>query len=310
MELTGCLPMFCGHLVKKYGDPLSVSEELKAEEFRSYFLKDLPVNVRSLRLVACVCGFNTEAIESGKMPKNMRGYHESIGNHKNIYYREEDSQSGIQNTILHEIREMMEPLFAEVFPAYKPLKTRSPHMAANRFASAVLLPGNDFMESIYQTGFDVAALSKIYSKSYSQIVLRMGEVLQEKLFFYGALYEPEPDNSEQWVVNYWSQSNDLKNKTAILNRANGFLPKKGRAVKSGSFIDLAIKNSHSYLSRYVIFKADKEILSLIMISQPQIIAQHVTKVAVVMLLSQDQNLLLPQIESLKPEVLDPICHNG
>ncbi|AOV98871.1 hypothetical protein [Dehalococcoides mccartyi] len=310
MELTDCLRLFCGHIVKKHGDPLSISEELKAEEFRNYFLTDLPVNVRSLRLVACVCGFNTEAIESGKMPKTMRGYHELIGNRKNIYYREEDSQSGIQNTILHEIREMMEPMFVEVFPAYKPLTSRATHMAANRFASAVLLPKNDFMESIYQTGLDVAALSKIYSKSYSQIILRMGEVLQGKVFFYGALYEPEPDNSDRWVVNYWSQSNGNGNTAAILNRANGFLPKKGREVQSGSFIDLAIKTSHAHLARYVRIKGNEEPFSLIMISQPQVIAQHVTKLAVVILLAQDQNLFLPQIKSLKPVVLDPICHNG
>jgi len=310
LELTDCLRLFCGHIVKKHGDPRSISEELKAEEFRSYFLNDLPVNVRSLRLVACVCGFNTEAIESGKMPKTMRGYHELIGNRKNIYYREEDSQSGIQNTILHEIREMMEPMFVEVFPAYKSLNTRAPHMAANRFASAVLLPKNDFMESIYQTGFDVAALSKIYLKSYSQIVLRMGEVLQGKLFFYGALYEPEPDNSDQWIVNYWTQSNGTENTAVTLNQANGFLPKKGRAAKSGSFIDLAIKTSQAHLARYVMLKGNKETVSLIMISQPQVIAKHVTKVAVSILLSQDQNLLLPQIESLKPVVLDTICHSG
>jgi hypothetical protein len=60
----------------------------------------------------------------------------------------------------------------------------------------------------------------------------------------------------------------------------------------------------------VMLKGNKETFSLIMISQPQVIAQHVTKVVVVILLSQDQNLLLPQIDALKPVVSDTICYQG
>ena len=306
MELNGFLPLFCGHLVKKYGDPRSVSEDLKAEEFRSYFLNDHPVNVRSLRLVACVCGFNTEAIESGKMPKTMRGYHELIGNRKNIYYREEDSQSGIQNTILHEIREMMEPMFVEVFPAYKPLNTRAPHMAANRFASAVLLPKNDFMESIYQTGFDVAALSKIYSKSYSQIVLRMGEVLQEKLFFYGALYEKEDQESLQWKITYWIQSLNRNEPGGKALGITSIFPRKGRSAAPGSLIESSVQTAKSHLGEYIVERKGLEAVKLVSLANPLFVAESVYKVALVTLLIDDVAYLKPQIERNNPIVLKTI----
>ena len=72
---------------------------------------------------------------------------------------------------------MMETLFAEVYPDYAPLRTSVRHIAANRFAAAALLPRSDFEKKAYYTGFNVVELSRLYSKSCSQVLLRMGEVL-------------------------------------------------------------------------------------------------------------------------------------
>jgi hypothetical protein len=302
-----CLHLYCEHLVKKYGDPSHVAEDLKADEFREFFIKDLPVNVRSLRLVACVCGFNTEAIESDKMPAKLRGYHEMIDNKKTVYYREEDSQSGIQNTILHETREMIEPFFIKTYPGYRTLKTRALHIAANHFAAAVLLPQERFIEDIYNTGFDVLALAKKYSKSCAQILLRMGEVLQGKIFFYGALYEPEAENADKWAVTYLSQSTESNNGLAYWYMMNGYLPKKGRGVKPGSFIEQTIKTGKSYLVGYQI-KQGKKNNSFIMLSQPQIISKCANKVVVVIIPEENRNLLDPQINHLNPIKLNPMLH--
>jgi len=135
------------------------------------------------------------AVSASKMPRNMRGYHEIITDgkvvdgRKIIYYREDDTASGIENTILHETREIMEHIFPEVCPGYCPLRTLATHLAANRFATAVLLPRKSFESKMYETGLDVVALADFYQKSCSQVLLRMGEVLQGRLFFYGALYE-------------------------------------------------------------------------------------------------------------------------
>jgi hypothetical protein len=122
--------MFCQYVIRKYGNPNNATEEQKAEEFRKVYFKDIPMNLHTLQVVASVCGIRTNSVESKKMPAKLRGYHEVIGDHKNIYYREEDSLSGIQNTILHEIREMMETLFCEDNPTYIPLKTSARHLAA------------------------------------------------------------------------------------------------------------------------------------------------------------------------------------
>ena len=174
MKNTSDLRMFCEYVMKKYGNPKDVTEEQKAEEFRKIYLKNFPLNLSTLQMVASVCGIRTNGVENQKMPPALRGYHEVIGNHKNIYYREEDSLSGIQNTILHEIREMMETLFTEINSTYIPLKTKARHLAANQFATAVLLPRSSFSAKLLATGLDIIELSNQYSKSCSQVLLRMG----------------------------------------------------------------------------------------------------------------------------------------
>ena len=150
MENLSDLSLFCLLLVKECGSPDTLSEEDKAEEFRKVYLRNLPLNVTTIMAAARACGINLVAMSASKMPRNMRGYHEmiidgmTIDSTKTIYYREDDTASGLENTILHEMREMMERIFPEVCPGYNPLRTLATHLAANRFATAVLLPRNSF----------------------------------------------------------------------------------------------------------------------------------------------------------------------
>jgi hypothetical protein len=39
------------------------------------------------------------------------------------------------------------------------------------------------------------------------VLLRLGEALQDRLFFWGALYEPVPDHPRHWAVSYSTRSN-------------------------------------------------------------------------------------------------------
>ncbi len=196
MKSFSNLHVFCKYIVRKYGRPDAASEAEKAEEFRNVYLKGLPLSLGALKAAAACCGIRLDALE--KMPNNMRGYHEIYGEQRNIYFRKSDTISGIQNTILHEIREMMKTTFVEICPTYEALRTIARHTAANKFATSVRLPRESFLGKVYETGLDIIELARLYSKSCSQVLLRMGEVLQGKLFFYGALYEPCPENDEEW----------------------------------------------------------------------------------------------------------------
>jgi len=294
------LRVFCEHVVRKYGQPTDVSEEQLAEDFRTVYLKGLPLNLRTLRAVAASCGIKLSELE--KMPENMRGYHEVYGDKKNIYFRKGDAQSGIENTILHETREMMETLFAEVQPDYSPLRTNARHIAANRFAAAVLLPRSDFEKKIYNSGFDVVELSRLYSKSCSQVLLRMGEVLQGKLFMYAALYEPDNDN--EWHVTYWTGCSNDTDPDANVYGVDSLFPRRGRPVVPGSLADLAIREKNPHLAQHVTLLEDTYEDGLVAIAKPLIISGTPTKVALVVLLEQNRDLLIPQIKRSKPVIVE------
>jgi hypothetical protein len=163
MNSLSDLRYFCYCLVQKYGSPDNISEEQKAREFTHYYLRDLPPSIKALRAVASACGCNLDT--SDKMPEKVRGYNHIVNGKRNIVIKDGDTVSGIQNTILHEIREIMEGIFPSICRDYQPLKTSAKHYAANKFATAVLLPERSFTKKVYETGFDVIELANIIRKA-------------------------------------------------------------------------------------------------------------------------------------------------
>lgn len=297
------LHLFCDYLVGKYGGLQGVSEERIAEDFRAVYLKQLPLNLKTLRAVCASCGIELTGLD--KMPGNIRGFHEVYSDKIHLYFKNGDTSSGVQNTILHEIREIIETLVAETNPDYVPLRTVARHIAANKFASAVLLPEDNFRGKMYQTGLDIIVLAKIFSKSHSQVLLRMGEVLQGKLFCYTALYEPDPGDVTRWGVSYWTVSYNEENPEANFHGVNGFFPRKGRPVLPGSLADMAIRNRKAHLVQKITVLDDMADEGLTAIARPLIDpATGTIKVAQVILLAQDAHLLAPQIDRAKPVVVE------
>jgi hypothetical protein len=301
LKTASDLIMFCQYIIKKYGNPNDATEEQKAEDFRKVYFKDIPLNLHSLQVVASVCGISTNGLESKKMPPKLRGYHEVIGDHKNIYYREEDSLSGIQNTILHEIREMMETLFTEINPTYIPLKTKARHMAANEFATAVLLPRSSFRAKLFDTGLDIIELSNQYSKSCSQVLLRMGEVLQGELFMYAALYEPNAEN--EWRVTYWTACHNETDPDSNVFGVDGLFPRKGRIAAPDSLVSQSVTERKPYVAQHITL-LDSLDEGLVAFARPLLISEIPVKIALVVLLEQNRGILQPQIDRLQPTIID------
>jgi hypothetical protein len=298
MQNLSDLHSFCHHLAGKFGSPDKASEEQKADEFRWYYLRDLPPSVKALRIVAHICGLKVHSSE--ELPDSMRGYNHIEDGADKIVLNDGDTVSGTQNTILHEIREIMERTFPAVCPGYRPLKTTAAHYAANRFAAAVLLPAGKFTELVYETGLDVITLADYYSKSCSQVLLRIGEVLQGKLFLYTAMYEPDTDGI--WRVTYWTASANRGDPAGTIPGLDGFFPRKGRAAVPGSLVDLAIGEGKPHLVERVTFLNDRED-GLVAIARPLIIQNSPSKVILTALLSRDRALLSPQIKNTRPVTL-------
>ena len=263
-------------------------------------MRDLPPTVKALRIVAACCGLKVD--KSDEMPENVRGYNHVVNGTDNIVVRDGDTVSGIQNTILHEIREIMERSFPGVCHSYSPLKTNARHYAANKFAAAVLLPKGSFTRRIYETGFDVIELSNSYSKSCSQVLLRIGEVLQGELFFYAGMYEPDPDNN--WRVTYWTGCNNHHDPEANVCGLDGFFPRKYRAVAPGSLVEMTIREGRPHLVEQITLLDEMEDEGLVAIANPLMIQGKPAKVILTVLLSNNRNLLSPQIEKLNPVIVE------
>ncbi|WP_244881604.1 hypothetical protein [Dehalogenimonas alkenigignens] len=201
---------------------------------------------------------------------------------------------------------MMETLFSTIEPGYEPLRTSARHLAANRFATAVLLPEEKFKADVFSSGFDVYGLSQTYSKSASQVLLRMGEVLQSRLFFYGALFEPDDPEGQEWAVTYWTGSSNEDAEANVFG-LDGLFPKRGRRALPGSLIDLTIKSGKAHLVRRITLGGPEDFDDgeLVALAVPIVgEATGIEKVALVVLLSRDVRLLEPQIERINPEIIE------
>ncbi|MDD4984248.1 MAG: hypothetical protein PHQ43_00465 [Dehalococcoidales bacterium] len=297
------LHYFCQYIVKKYGSPSNASEEDKAQEFRKIYLRDLPLDIRTLRAIASACGVHINGVDSKNLPQNIRGYHDVFDDKRNIYYKKGDTRSGIENTVLHEFREMIEPVFAELDTDYSPLRTNAVHLAANKFATAVLLPKEEFRDKVYELGFDVIALSKLYSKSCSQVLLRMGEVIQGSIFLYSALYEQGPEVNN-WILNYWTGSANNDDPDANIYGADGLFPRKGRTVSSGSLVDRVIKTKKPHMASRITIMDSRDDDGLVAVARPLAISGDIAKIALVVMLAHNTGLLQPQIDNIKPIVVE------
>jgi hypothetical protein len=211
----------------------------------------------------------------------------------------DDTKSGIENTFLHEFREMIEPVFAEVCSTYSPLRTNAVHLVANKFATAVLLPKDEFRDKVYETGFDVIALSKLYSKSCSQVLIRMGEVFQGSIFLYSALYEQSPE-VDNWTLNYWTGTTNNDDPEANIYGVDGLFPRKGRSALPGSLVDMVIRTKKPHMACRITILDSRDDDGLVAIARPLVIAGSLVKVALVVILSQSKGLLQPQIERINP----------
>jgi len=294
---------FCAYIIHKYGSPSGATEEDKAREFRKLYLHNFPLDLKTLRAIALVCGIDVSGVDGKKLPQNIRGYHVVFGDRRNIYYKNDDTVSGIENTILHEFREMIEPVFAELCSDYSALRTSALHLAANKFATAVLLPKDAFRDKVYETGFDVVALSKLYAKSCSQVLLRMGEVLQGSIFMYSALYEEGPEVGS-WTVNYWTASANDHDPEANIYGGDGLFPRKGKAVMPGSLVDMVIKEHRPFLGRRISVLESRDDDSLVALAIPVPVNGSPAKVILISMLSYNIKLIQPQIDRLKPVIIE------
>jgi hypothetical protein len=134
----------------------------------------------------------------------------------------------------------------------------------------------------------------------------MGEVLRDKCFFYGALYERDPKR-KVWSLNYRAMCPSLFGEPNVYELGD-FFPTKGSAVRPGSLVDMAIKERKPYLARILtvlddLYAEDEKREGFVALARPLLVSDMPTKVAVVTVLGRNRDLLEPQVNRLKPEIV-------
>ena len=116
------------------------------------------------------------------------------------------------------------------------------------------------------------------------------------------MYEPDADNN--WWVTYWTGSSNYNDYEANVYGLDGFSPRKNRLVTAGSLVDMTIKQGKSHLVEQITLLDDMEDEGLVAIANPLMIQDQPAKVILMVLLSHNRDLLSPQVEKVKPVIVE------
>ncbi len=181
-----CLIRFCKKLLDPDKHPARMSPEVLAREFASRFQILPPVDLDVLIVLAKRLGINLGA---ASLPYGMRGFHHRTKGNYEILYQEGEWIGSIKYTILHEIGEIIEGVFADLCCNYRPPKGPAMERRVNRFAAAVLLPWNGFRDFALASELNPLRLQQHYEQAYSSILLRLTQVLDAEIPLQVLLYE-------------------------------------------------------------------------------------------------------------------------
>ena len=313
------LQEFCNYMMEKYIHPNKMHSEIIAGEFRKYFNLPKFIILEDLLKLSIVLGIK-DVFEITFPNRKLRGFHHKYDcKEYELYYRKGDWEGSKEHTFLHEVREMIDELFAHICPTYEKLEHNQLESLSNEFAASVLMPSKEFINDMYETGFDLMELRKKYLRSYSSTLIRMNRVLQGYQCFVGVLYEdvnpieyldkdflkqlegiPQPLETTYVVKTprIWSG----KHRGRILWHN---LPRKGKFFEIGSIADSVVSFGQSVYrekaSGFDLYGYD----DFSIIARPVHWSKGLAKIAVIAVPYDNRHLLKNQIDRINPVYLPP-----
>ncbi len=101
-------------------------------------------------------------------------------------------------------------------------------------------------------------------------------------------------------MTYWTGSSNHIDAEANVSGLEGFFPRKNNIVAPGSLVDMTITERKPHLVEQITLLDEMFDDGLVAIANPLMIHDQPIKVVLVVLLSQNKELLFPQIEKLNP----------
>jgi hypothetical protein len=322
---------FCQLMVRKYGWPKAIDDEVLAREFADHFrLSPLPT-LEELRHICRELGIDVAA---RKLPPDIAAHHypDRLARRYRLEYGYELWVGTAEFRVSHDVYEIIQETFEKVCPGYEAPRNpalptcMAPH--ANKFAAALVINEKLMRRWLLDTGFDILALQHRFHKAYSAVAIRVVEVLQEaaddNIQVLIAIYErnePERDISlwgdcsrEKFQVTYVARTPGIKmarkgSWVRVFAYPRHVLPRKGDKVVPGGIVDAVINETRPlYIERVTGFDF-WSFNDLVCLAVPVVWHRRETgvtvlaKVILIVMPYEQASMLEPQLQRLRPAII-------
>ena len=311
------LDSFSKLLLEKHERPDTISPEAIAEEWVAHSgLSALP----SLSEIHRQLESYGLSLQQAAMP-GLRGHHYCYrGGDPTILYEDADWRGAVEFTLLHEFYEVILDRLCGHPRRNEALPKAESCWQANRFAAAVLMQKNIFLQALHESHFDIVWMHRHFYRSYSAIAIRAVEVLNgiadsRRKELACAVYNRSGEPGD-WRLSPPDEDFALRNEfrvgcavyTSGLRLGKGgypahLMPKKGDGVLPGSIVELALSTGRPVLLRKATgFDAAGE-KDLALLARPVSWFNKPSKVILEAMRLEDGYILEVQAKPLRPKVV-------
>lgn len=304
------LDRFSRLLTEKYGNPHALSPEGMAEEWvTGTGLSALP----SLSEIHRKLESYGLSLQQGATP-GLRGHHYCYrGGDPTIVYEDTDWRGAVEFTLLHEFYEVILDRLTGILPCHEPLSPSEACWRANRFAAAVLMQKDIFLQALHESNFDIVWLHRHFYRSYSAVAIRAVRLLSEvtgprRKEFGCAIYQRSGD-PRQWGN---GQPADFHVGCAVYTPSlrlerrrypTHFIPNKEDGVLPGSIAEMALKTNRPVLLRKAAPFDVAKGKGLTLLARPVCWFGKLSKVVLHVTALEDSHILESQAKQLNPRVM-------
>lgn len=242
------LDQFCQLQIETHGSPQLECPEVMAQEWIAHSgLSALP----SLSEIRRQMEHYGLSLQPAAVP-DMRAHHYCHrGGDPTILYEDGDWRGAVEFTLLHEFYEIIIEQLHLVAPNSDPPSPERTCRSADRFAAAVLMQKDVFLQALYDSSFDIVWLHRHFHRSYSAVVIRAIQLLDRSAagpdlacFIYQPDGNPRDENGLHRVFRVACAASTAGMRRRYPRR---LLPRRKQAAQTGSIVDTAMNTGRSVL---------------------------------------------------------------
>ena len=226
-----------------------------------------------------------------------------------IHYSAKDRPPTQKFDVLHELFEVIHKSFDTVSPGYGVIREPQLSRYADRFAAAILIPPNFFLDQVGLTGCDLVKLSEDLELSHQCLLIALGQHFVD-IPFIGVLYEYQPASAIDTNADIKDFVATVVVKTARARRIKELcglqtVPVRNSHPQIGSLVCAAVNGSHSVLWRSTHIEDSPAVLVRPLLS----VGREPYRVILLAIPNEEFGMLSFQVERIEPTPVsgDTLC---